>query len=122
MKKKVLIVDDNSSILDLETKLLQLLGYEPVSAASGMTALKLLAQEKPDLALLDITLPDMDGFKICQHIKNRPATADIPVFLVSAKKTAEDTERADKAGADEYINKPFKTEEIARLLEKHLGG
>jgi len=120
VKKKILVVDDNASILELETNLLKLLGYEPVSATSGLQALKVLAQESPDLALLDITLPDMDGFKICQQIKNRPTTSHVPVFLVSAKKSAEDVALAEKAGADEYVSKPFKTAEMAQLISHYL--
>jgi twitching motility two-component system response regulator PilG len=121
VKKKILVVDDNASILELETSMLRLLGYEPLGAASGMAALKLLAQETPALALLDVALPDMDGFKICQHIKNQPATTHIPVFLVSAKKSGEDLERGEKAGADEYVAKPFRTADIAELIERYLG-
>ncbi len=119
-KKKVLVVDDNASILELEVNLLRLLDYEPLHAASGMEALKLLAREKPDLALIDVTLPDMDGFKICQHIKNQPTTSKVPVFLVSAKKTSEDERRGKKAGADEYVCKPFKSAEIAQLISRYL--
>lgn len=120
MKKKILVVDDSPPILELESNMLRLLGYEPISAASGMEALKLLAQEQPALALLDVTLPDLDGFKLCQHIKSRPETAQIPVFLVSAKTTATDRERGEKAGADQYICKPFKTAEIAELISSYL--
>ena len=120
MKKKILVVDDNASILELEINLIKLLGYDPVSATSGLQALKVLAEEKPDLVLLDVTLPDMDGFKICQHIKTRPASSKIPVFLVSAKKTSEDVELGEKAGANEYVSKPFKTTEIAQLISQYL--
>jgi DNA-binding response OmpR family regulator len=120
VNKKILVVEDTASILELEINLLRLLGYDPVGAASGMAAMKLLAQENPALALLDVTLPDMDGFKICQHIKNRPTTAHIPVFLVSAKTSSEDIARGEKAGADEYISKPFNTAEIAQLIESYL--
>lgn len=120
MKKKILVVDDSAPILELESNMLRLLGYDPITAASGMEALKLLAQEQPALALLDVTLPDLDGFKLCQHIKSRPATSQIPVFLVSAKTTSADRERGEKAGADEYVCKPFKTAEIAQLISSYL--
>ena len=120
MKKRILVVDDSASILELETTMLKLLGYEPVTAATGMEALKILALQPPNLALLDVMLPDMDGFKICQHIKSNPATAHIPVVMLTAKKTSEDVERGLQAGADEYVMKPFKSLEIAALLKKLL--
>ncbi len=120
MKKRILVVDDSASILELETTMLKLLGYEPIAAATGMEALKILSQQVPDLALLDVMLPDMDGFKICHHIKNNPATAQVPVVMLTAKKTSEDVERGLKAGADEYVMKPFKSLEIAALIKKLL--
>jgi len=121
VNKKILVVDDSAPILELETSILRLLGYEPIGAASGMEALKLLVQEQPAMALLDVTLPDLDGFKICQHIKSRPATSHIPVVMVSAKKTSADVEQGEKAGADAYISKPFNTAEIAGLIKNYLG-
>ena len=120
MKKKILVVDDSAPILELSTTMLKLLGYEPIGVSCGMDALKLLARETPALVLLDVMLPDMDGFKICRHIKQASATADIPVFMVSAKKTAEDVEQGRKAGADEYIAKPFKSAEVAKLIKDYL--
>ncbi len=121
MKKKILVVDDSAPILELSTTMLKLLGYDPVGVSCGMEALKYLAQETPAMALLDVMLPDMDGFKICQHIKQTPATAAVPVFMVSAKKTDEDQERGRKAGADEYVTKPFKSMEMAELIQGYIG-
>lgn len=121
MKQKILVVDDSAPILELSTTMLKLLGYEPVGVACGTDAIKYLAREIPALALLDVMLPDIDGFKICQHIKQTAATANIPVFMVSAKKTDDDVERGKKAGADEYITKPFKSAEVAALIKNYLG-
>jgi DNA-binding response OmpR family regulator len=122
VKKKILVVDDSAQILALATTMLKLLGYESVGVACGMDALKYLAQETPALVLLDVNLPDMDGFKICRHIKQTPATAAVPVFMVSAKKTGNDAERGTKAGADEYITKPFKATEVGELINNYIGG
>lgn len=121
MKKKILVVDDSQPILELASTMLKLLGYEPIRACNGVEALKALAQEKPDLALLDVILPDMDGFKICQHIRSNPSMAKMPIFMVSAKKTSEDIERGEKAGADEYVTKPFRSAEMARLIKTYIG-
>jgi len=121
MKKKILVVDDSQPILELASTMLKLLGYEPLKASTGVEALKALRMETPDMALLDVILPDMDGFKICQHIRNNPDLAEMPVFMVSAKKTSEDMERGRKAGADEYVTKPFKSAEMARLIKSYIG-
>lgn len=121
MKKKILVVDDSLPILELASTMLRLLGYEPYKASCGIEALKVLAHEDMDMALLDVMLPDMDGFKICQHIRNNATTSKMPVFMVSAKKTAEDVERGIKAGADEYVTKPFKSAEMSRLINAYLG-
>ncbi|MBE9486333.1 MAG: response regulator [Desulfuromonadales bacterium] len=121
MRKKILIVDDSLPILELASTMLKLLGYEPIKASSGVEALRVLAEEKPVLTLLDVVLPDMDGFKICQHIRNNSATSSMPVFMVSAKKTSEDIERGVKAGANEYITKPFKSAEMASLIKAYIG-
>lgn len=121
MKKKILVVDDSQPILELASTMLKLLGYEPLKASTGVEALKALKMEAPDLALLDVMLPDMDGFKICQHIRNDAALKKIPVFMVSAKKTTEDMERGQQAGADEYVTKPFKSMEMAQLIKAYIG-
>ena len=121
LKKKILVVDDSEPILELASTMLKLLGYEPLKASNGVEALKTLKQEKPDMALLDVILPDMDGFKICQHIRNDVTLAEMPVFMVSAKKTTEDMERGQKAGANEYVTKPFKSAEMAQLIKTYLG-
>jgi len=121
LKKKILVVDDSQPILELATTMLKLLGYEPLKASTGVEALKVLTQETPDMALLDVMLPDMDGFKICQHIRSNAALADMPVFMVSAKKTAEDMERGHNAGANEYVTKPFKSAEMANLIKIYIG-
>jgi len=121
LKKKILVVDDSQPILELAATMLKLLGYEPLKASTGVEALKILSQEAPDLALLDVLLPDMDGFKICQHIRNNAALSEMPVFMVSAKKTSEDMERGLKVGANEYVSKPFKSAEMANLIKTYIG-
>ncbi|SHJ42460.1 Response regulator receiver domain-containing protein [Malonomonas rubra DSM 5091] len=121
MKKKILVVDDSEPILELASTMLKLLGYEPIKASTGVEALKALKMEKPAMALLDVILPDMDGFKICQHIRSNTELAEMPVFMVSAKKTTEDMERGQKAGANEYVTKPFKSAEMAQLIKKYIG-
>jgi twitching motility two-component system response regulator PilG len=88
----------------------------------GRTALEKISMEKPDLVLLDIMLPSLDGFEVCRRIKEDPETGAIPVVILTARKNSQDHARGLEAGADAYITKPFKSmqvmETIASLLSK----
>ena len=119
-KKKVLIVEDEEHLLELESLMLTTNGYEVKGALDGPSALELVASMKPDLILLDIMLPVMDGYEVCRQIKAKDATRHIPVVMLSAKKSKEDIVKGEQAGADWYLTKPFKSvmviETIKRLL------
>jgi len=122
MQKKILIVEDEESLLKLESILLTTKGYLVQGATTGLAALEAVAAEPPDLILLDIMLPELDGFDVCSRIRNNPETAAIPIILLTAKKTPEDIAKGRAVGADEYITKPFKSvlvmETIERLLNR----
>ena len=120
MKKKVLIVEDEESLLKLESILLTTKGYDVRAVASGRAALEALEEELSDLVLLDVMLPEMDGFEVCRRIKANPKTAHIPVVMLTAKKTAEDMARGDEVGADRYITKPFKSAMVIETMEQLL--
>mgnify|MGYP001464070632 CR=1 FL=1 len=121
MQKKILVVEDEESLLKLESILLTTKGYLVQGVTTGLAALEAIDQEVPDLVLLDVMLPKMDGFEVCSRIKQNPVTKHIPVILLTAKKTPEDISRGQDVGADEYITKPFKSamvmETIAKLLQ-----
>jgi len=121
MQKKILVVEDEESLLKLESILLTTKGYLVQGVTSGLAALEAIDEEMPDLVLLDVMLPKMDGFEVCSRIKENPATKHIPVILLTAKKTPEDINRGREVGADEYITKPFKSamvmENIAKLIK-----
>jgi twitching motility two-component system response regulator PilG len=85
-----------------------------------MAALKAVAENPPDLVLLDIMLPEMDGFEVCQQIKESPQTSHIPVILLTAKKSPEDMARGKQVGADQYITKPFKSSMVIASIERLL--
>jgi len=123
MQKKILIVEDEESLLKLESILLTTKGYLVQGAATGLAALEAVAVEPPDLILLDIMLPELDGFEVCQRIKNNPETRHIPIIFLTAKQSPEDIARSEEVGADQYITKPFKSamvmEAIERLLNRH---
>ncbi|MBL0226445.1 MAG: response regulator [Geobacteraceae bacterium] len=121
-KKRILIVEDEVSLLKLETILLTVKGYEVVGASSGNEALEKLSVEAFDLILLDIMLPDIDGYEICRRIKEHPRHLGIPVVMLTAKKSSEDQERGASSGADAYLTKPFKSAMIIEVIERLLAG
>ncbi|GAB4294806.1 MAG: response regulator [Desulfuromonadia bacterium] len=120
-KRTILIVEDEESLLKLESILLTSKGFEVKGVIDGAAALKSISEELPDLVVLDIMLPGIDGFEVCRRIKNDPRTAHIPVVMLTAKKSAQDQKRGEEVGADAYITKPFKSahvvETIMRLME-----
>ena len=120
MKKKILIVEDEESLLKLESILLTSKGFDVRGVANGRDALESLLQDPPDLVLLDIMLPEMDGFQVCRHIKQNPQTRHIPVIMLTAKKTREDMERGREVGADCYITKPFKSAMVIETIQRYL--
>lgn len=119
-KKRVLIVEDEESLLKLETILLTVKGFEVTGAFTGKMAMDKIGMEDFDLVLLDIMLPDFDGFEVCRLIRSDPRTASIPIIMLTGKKSQNDHERGVLCGANAYIVKPFKSaliiDEINRLL------
>jgi twitching motility two-component system response regulator PilG len=120
MQKKILIVEDEESLLKLESILLTTKGFHVQGVTTGLAALKAVAENPPDLVLLDIMLPEMDGFEVCQQIKESPQTRHIPVILLTAKKSPEDMARGKQVGADQYITKPFKSSMVIASIERLL--
>jgi two-component system cell cycle response regulator len=107
MSARILVVDDlEPNIKLLEVKLSQYY-YEVLTARNGLEALKILEQESVDVVLLDVMMPQMDGFETCARIKNNPKTAHIPVIMVTALSGAEDRLQGLQAGADDFLNKPI---------------
>ncbi|MBT1071648.1 response regulator transcription factor [Pelotalea chapellei] len=116
-KKRILVVEDEESLLKLETILLTVKGYEVTGAVDGNDALVKLASARFDLVLLDIMLPDIDGFEVCRRIKASPSWSTIPVVMLTAKKTQEDQLRGIECGASSYLTKPFKSAMIIEVIE-----
>lgn len=119
-KKKILVVEDEESLLKLESILLTSKGYDVKGVANGQEALDAIAEEIPDLVLLDIMLPEMDGFEVCRRIKENPQTKDLPVVMLTAKKSREDMTRGQEVGADWYITKPFKSANVIETIQRFL--
>ncbi|PLX77456.1 MAG: two-component system response regulator [Desulfuromonas sp.] len=120
MKKKVLIVEDEETLLSLESILLSSKGYEVKGVMDGPSALEAVVNTKPDLVLLDIMLPGIDGYEVCRQIKANEATRHIPVVMLSAKKSKEDLVKGEQAGADWYITKPFKSAMVIETIQRFL--
>jgi len=120
LRKKILIVEDEESLLKLESILLTSKGYEVRGVANGKAALDAIAEEAPDLVLLDIMLPEIDGFEVCRRIKENPETSTIPVIMLTAKKSREDMARGESVGADWYITKPFKSAMVIETIQRFL--
>lgn len=119
-KNKILIVEDEESLLKLESILLTSKGYDVRGASNGQAALDVLAEESVDLVLLDIMLPEIDGFEVCRRIKADTATRHIPVIMLTAKKSRDDMARGEKVGADWYITKPFKSAMVIETIQRFL--
>jgi DNA-binding response OmpR family regulator len=118
MKKyKILIVEDEESLLKLESILLSSKGYSVTGVMDGNSALEEVIANKPDLVVLDIMLPEMDGFEVCKRIKENPETSAIPVVMLTAKKSSLDYSRGIQVGADAYITKPFKSAQVIEVIE-----
>jgi twitching motility two-component system response regulator PilG len=121
-RKKILIVDDEESLLKLASLLLSSRGYKVEGVLDGKTALDSMAIDKPDLVLLDIMMPGLNGFEVCERIKNDQTTQHIPVIMLTAKKSSEDMSRAEQLGADQYITKPFRSAYLLETIQQALAG
>lgn len=119
-KKKILIVEDEESLLKLESILLTSRGYEVKGVADGRAALEAMISMKPDLVLLDIMLPEIDGFEVCRQIKSNESSRHVPVIMLTAKKSREDMVKGEQVGADWYITKPFKSAMVIETIQRFL--
>ncbi|MEL6606280.1 MAG: response regulator [Cyanobacteria bacterium J06614_10] len=120
IKATVLLVDDQPQNLRLLSELLEEQGYDVQQAINGQVALQAISHNKPDLILLDIYMPDMDGYSVCQQIRASPTTGDIPIIFISALDEAWDKVKAFSAGGNDYITKPFKVVEVLARVENQL--
>lgn len=118
--KKVLVVDDEKAIVQMLSINLKSFGYEVLSAYDGYEALDIIQNEKIDIVLLDIMMPQMSGIEVCNKIKQNPITQAIPVILVSAKTQVEDKIDGLNNGADDYVSKPFDLLELKSRIEAAL--
>jgi CheY-like chemotaxis protein len=116
-KNRILVVEDEESLLKLESILFASKGYLVTGVRDGREALDSIARSRPDLVVLDVMLPVLDGFQVCSAIKGDPQTSSIPVVMLTAKKSSADLERGRTAGADAYITKPFKSVRVLEVID-----
>ncbi len=120
MTKKIFIVEDELDFLTTLKERLEFEGFVVVTAVDGEKALERIPEEKPDLILLDIMLPAMNGYQVCRRLKSNPETETIPVVVVTAKSQESDKFWAKETGADDYLTKPFEMEELLQKVQDNL--
>ncbi|SDT84381.1 response regulator [Desulfobacula phenolica] len=120
MKQKptILAVDDTELNLDIMVHILK--NYDVIPSVSGEDALQILAEEDVDLILLDVVMPDMDGFEICKKIKQNPKTKAIPIIFVTVKNSEQDIKQCFEFGGVDYVSKPFNAIELLSRVQTHL--
>jgi DNA-binding response OmpR family regulator len=113
----VLVADDDEDILELVSYRLERAGYEVVTARDGAAALATAQERRPDLAVLDVMMPGLNGYEVTQRLRADDATRDIPVILLTARVQEADVNRGFDAGADDYLRKPFSPQELRARVQ-----
>jgi DNA-binding response OmpR family regulator len=117
----VLVADDDPDILALVRFRLERDGYEVLSAPDGETALDLALARAPDLAVLDVMMPRLDGYEVTRRLREHGPTTTIPIILLTARVQEPDLERGFEAGADDYVTKPFSPQALGERIQAALG-
>lgn len=121
MNNRILVVDDDTDIRQLVALILAADGYNVIEAASGMEALVALEREHADLVILDVMMPEMDGWEVCRRLKNRQQTKDIPVLILTVRSQPLDKVIGlEVVQADAYLTKPFERQELLEAVHKLL--
>ncbi len=116
-KKTILVVDDETHIVEMMTTFLSLKGYDVRGAHTGQSGLALALADPPDALLLDLMLPDLDGFEVCRQLRDVDELAHVPVLIISARTDPLSKQRAEDAGADAYFTKPVAMPQLISELE-----
>ena len=119
-KKKILIVEDNLDLTYILLRLVEYAGHDSILAVNGKEAVEMADSQMPDLILMDIMMPEMNGFEATRLIRENPKTRSIPIIAVTAMSSAKDREECLKCGCSDYMSKPFTPSQLAATIEKHL--
>jgi DNA-binding response OmpR family regulator len=120
MKPKILVVDDEPDALEILGFKLKEAGYAPIFAYDGSSAISTVREERPDLVVLDLMLPEVDGFEVCKILRRDRATATIPILMLTARTSETDRVLGLELGADDYVTKPFSPRELILRVKKLL--
>jgi len=120
-KAKVLIVDDEPFNIEVLEQALDGSEYQVVTASNGKEALEKIHSEQPDLILLDLMMPVMDGFQVLAKVKDDPMLRDIPIIIVSAEQDSKSVVKGIKQGAEDYLTKPVDTDQFVKKVKEFLG-
>ncbi|MDX1992687.1 MAG: response regulator [bacterium] len=118
---KILYVEDNEQNMRLVRKILKHAGYEVVEAIDGMSGLDVAARELPDLILMDVNLPDIDGLEATARLKSTPHLSRIPIIALTANAMVGDREKALQAGCDDYLPKPISKDQLLQAVHSYIG-
>lgn len=121
MVRTILVVDDETELLKAISIRLKASGYEVITAQDGQEGLEKAKSLSPDLIVLDILMPRMDGYEVCRLLKFDEKYKSIPIIMLTAKTQDIDKAMGKKVGADDYITKPFETQDLVDKIKKHLG-
>jgi CheY-like chemotaxis protein len=122
MSKKILVVDDSKTALMMEREILERrTTYQCVTASDGQEAVEKAQLERPDLVLMDVVMPRMNGFEACKRMRQQPGTRDIPIVLVTTRGEESYMEAGFQSGCNDYITKPVDGAELVALLQSYLG-
>lgn len=121
-KRRILVVDDELDVLSMVKMRLEASGYEVITCSDGNTGYAKAKSDSPDLIILDLMLPGMDGYQVCRLLKFDQKFKSIPIIMLTAKSQQEDKEWGEKVGANCYMTKPFEAKELLGKIKELLGG
>jgi len=120
-RKRILLVDDAKTSIMMEQMILSRGTYDFLTAKDGLEAVETAVREQPDLILMDIMMPKMDGLEACRQLKERDETREIPIIMVTTRGEDESVEKGFKSGCSDYVAKPINSNELLSKVRKHLG-
>lgn len=120
MANRILVVDDNVMNLKMASTVLKQVGYEVTTAQSGQEALRQVEQHQPDLIIVDLMMPDMDGYEVCRRVRSKPRLAHLPIMILTAADTLEEKVKGFEVGADDYMVKPYQPVEFQARVKSLL--
>lgn len=117
---KILVIDDDAHLLKMLSLMLQRAGHETITADHGKLGIEMALQEKPDMAIVDVMMPDMSGHEVCKQLRARPSTVELPILILTARSQPVDREAALQSGANDFMSKPVSPNELSEKVDQML--